>query len=74
MDHDLILTLGMVLLALSLPSFLGGWVEGRLSRFAVAIFAVSAGMIGWAVHFNPEGYRLHQIPEVVLGVIARMIN
>jgi hypothetical protein len=74
MDYDLILTLGMVLLALSLPSFLGAWVEGRLSRSGVFMVVLAVGMIGWAVHSRPEAYRFQQLPDVVLGVIGRMIN
>ena len=74
MDTDLVLTLGLVLMALSLPSFLGAWAEGRLSRLGVGLLAVSVGMTGWAIRANPNGYHLQDIPEVVLGVIARMIN
>ena len=74
MDYDLILTVGIVLLALSLPSFLGAWVEGRLSRPGVVMVAVAAGLIGWAVHSRPEAYTFQQIPDVVLGVVARMLD
>lgn len=74
MDYDLILTLGMVLLALALPSFLGAWVDGRLSRPGVFMAALAVGMIGWAVHARPEAFTFQQLPEVVLGVIGRMIN
>lgn len=74
MDHDLMLTLGFVLLALSLPSFLGGWVEGRLSRLGMLMIALATGMIGWAVQFRPTAYSLHEIPEVMLGAFARLIN
>lgn len=72
MDTDLVLTLGLLLLALSLPSFLGGFAENRLSRLAVVMFALSAGMIGWAIHSRAEGLSLQDIPDIVLGVVARL--
>ena len=74
MDTDLVLTFGIVLVTLSLPSFLGGWVEGRLSPLGVALVALATGMIGSAVLMRPEGYVFHEIPAVMLGVVARVIN
>lgn len=74
MDHDLILVGGIVLLALSLPSFLGGWVERRLSRFGVVLFALASAMIAWVVQSRPEGLAFQDIPDIFLGVIARVIN
>lgn len=74
MDTDLVLTLGIVLLALSLPSLLGGWVEGKLSRFGVSLVALATAMIGWATLSRPESYAFQDIPDVILGVVARVIN
>lgn len=74
MDTDVILTLGLALLVLSLPALVAAWVEGRLSRFGTGMLAVAAGMIGWAHYANPAGYRLENIPDVVLGVVARILN
>ena len=31
-------------------------------------------MIGWAVYSQPKGYTLAGIPDVVIGVIAGLIN
>jgi hypothetical protein len=42
MDTDLALTVGIVLLVLSVPSLLAAWVESRAPRMG-AIMAVGAG-------------------------------
>lgn len=74
MDWDLILTVGVLLLLLSLPSFVGGLGEGRLSRIGVLLVVLGAGMASFAVLSRPEGYTLQEIPEAMLRVLARVIN
>ena len=74
MDTDLVLTIGIVLLALSLPSLLSAWVEGRLSRFGTLMIIVASSMIGWAVYAQPKVYELTDSPMVMLGVLSRLIN
>ena len=74
MDPDLVLTLGLALLALSMPALLSAWVDGRMSKAGIAMIAASAGMIGWAIYSQPKGYTLAGIPDVVIGVIAGLIN
>ncbi len=74
MDTDLVLTIGIVLLALSLPSFLSAWVQGRLSRFGTLLVLAGGGMVGWAIYTQPKGYEFGEVPIVMLGVFARLIN
>ncbi len=74
MDTDLVLTIGIVLLALSLPSLLSAWVDGRLSRLGTIMIFVASSMIGWAIYTQPKGYELTDIPMVMLGVMSRLIN
>lgn len=74
MDTDLVLTLGIVLLALSLPSLLSAWVEGRLSRLGTLMIIVASCMIGWAIYTQPKSYEVTEIPMVMLGVLSRLIN
>jgi hypothetical protein len=73
-DTDLVLTMGIVLLALSLPSLLSAWVDGRLSRLGTVMILVASGMIGWAVYAQPKGYEFTEIPMVMLGVLSRLVN
>lgn len=74
MDPDLALTVGLALLVLSFPTLISAWVDGRLSRPGTIMLAAAAGAIGWAVYAQPKGYALESIPDVVIGVVARLIN
>jgi hypothetical protein len=74
LDTDLILTLGIVLLVLTLPSLLSAWVEGRAPRIGAIMLVASLGLIIAAVAYNPAGYAINDIPGVMVGVVARMLN
>ncbi len=74
MDTDLILTLGIVLMILALPSLLSAWVEGVTPRVGAIMLLAGLGMIIAAVISHPTGYRFNDVPGVMVGVVARMIN
>jgi hypothetical protein len=74
MDTDLVLTLGIVLLILTLPSLLASWVEGRAPRVGAIMLVTSLGMIVAAVLYKPGGYAINEVPGVMVGVFARMVN
>jgi formate-dependent nitrite reductase membrane component NrfD len=74
MDTDLVLTLGIVLLVLTLPSLLASWVEGRVPRFGAVMLVASLAMIVAAVLYKPGGYVFNDVPGVMVGVFARMVN
>jgi formate-dependent nitrite reductase membrane component NrfD len=74
MDTDLVLTLGIVLLVLTIPSLLAAWVEGRAPRVGAIMFFTSLTMIVAATLYKPGGYAADDVPEVIVAVFARMIN
>ena len=74
MDTDLILTLGIVLMVLTLPSLLAAWVEGRVPRVGAILLITSFAMIIAAVSTRPGGYAINDIPGVMLAVGARAVN
>lgn len=74
MDTDLVLTGGILLLVLSLPSLLAGWVEQRVSKLGALMFFSAAGMIVAAFMYKPGGYGISELPGVMLGVIARLVG
>jgi formate-dependent nitrite reductase membrane component NrfD len=71
MDTDLFLTVGIVLLILSLPPLLSAWVEGRAPRVGAVMVTVGATMVVAALIVRPGGYGFGDIPDVIVGVLSR---
>jgi hypothetical protein len=74
MDTDLILSLGIVLLILTIPSLLAAWVEGRVPRLGALMILASSSMIVTALATRPGGYRFEEIPGIMVAVAARAFN
>jgi hypothetical protein len=74
MDTDLVLTLGIVLMVLSVPSLLSAWVEGRAPRIGAIMIIAAFGMIVTALTVNPGGYEFSEVPGVMVGVVSRLFN
>ena len=73
MDADLVLTIGLVLLVLSVPSLLSAWAESRAPRMGAIMAITALGMILSALWFNPGGYAFNQVTGVVVGVVSRYL-
>ena len=71
MDTDLVLTIGIVLFVLSLPSLLAAWVENRPPRLGAIMVIVALGMVIAALWVKPGGYAFNQVPGVMIGVLSR---
>ena len=74
MDTDLFLTIGILLIVLTLPSLLSAWTEGRPPRIAIIMLIAAATMIVVAVTGRPGGYAFNEVPATMLNVFARFIN
>jgi formate-dependent nitrite reductase membrane component NrfD len=74
MDTDLVLTIGIVLLVLTVPSLLSAWVDGRVPRVGAILTVASIGMILAAVVTRPGGYAFEEIPGIMLSVLARAVG
>ena len=74
MDTDLVLTLGILLLILTIPSLLAAWVEGRVPRMGALMLLASSSMIVTALVSRPSGYRFEEIPQVMLSVFGRLVS
>ncbi len=72
MDTDLVLTAGILLLVLTLPSLLSAWVEQRVPRVGVIMGLAAIIMIVAALTTRPGGYSFSEVPSVILGVFARL--
>jgi hypothetical protein len=74
MDTDLVLTLGIVLFILTLPSLLSAWVEGRVPRLGLVTLIGSLAMIVTAVMYKPGGYSFNEVPGVMVDVFGQMLD
>jgi hypothetical protein len=74
MDTDLILTIGIITLVLSLPSLLAAWVDGRPPRVGAIMCVTGIGMIVAALMTNPGGYAFSDVPGIMLAVVTRAFN
>jgi formate-dependent nitrite reductase membrane component NrfD len=73
-DVDLLLTVGIVLLVLSIPSLLSAWVESRAPRLGAIMVIGALGMIVTALITKPGGYAFNDIPGVMVKVISGFVQ
>lgn len=74
MDTDLFLVLGITIWALSIPSLLSAFVEGRAPRIG-SVFVLAGGvLIVLALTNHGRGYSFYEIPDVFFRVIGRYVN
>ncbi len=71
MDTDLVLIVGIVIAALSIPSILSAISDKRAPRASAITVLIAGGLILFAIQGKPGGYRLEQLPDVLVSVIAR---
>jgi hypothetical protein len=74
MDTDLALTVGIVLLVLSVPSLLAAWVESRAPRMGAIMAVAALSLIIAALYENPGGYAFNQVPGVMIKTVARFFE
>ncbi|SFT98547.1 hypothetical protein [Sedimentitalea nanhaiensis] len=70
MEPDLALTLGVIVGVFSIPSILSAISGRRAPRAPALTILIAGGLILFALSTKPGGYRIDQIPDTVLGVIA----
>lgn len=73
MDTDLALVLGFIIVALSIPSILSALSDKRAPRASAITVLIAGGLIVFAVQGKPGGYRMEQLPDVFVSVIARYL-
>ena len=74
MDTDLILVIGMLFCALAIPSLLAAFSESRPPRTGAIMVLIGGVLLTVALTQKPSGYTFAEIPDVVMQVIARMLN
>jgi hypothetical protein len=73
MDTDLALVIGLVVLGLSAPSIVSAISDGRAPRTAMLTLVIGGGLTLYALTQKPGGYRIDQVPEVFIKVIADFV-
>ncbi|WP_128516090.1 hypothetical protein [Tabrizicola thermarum] len=73
-DVDLMLTVGIILIVLSVPSLLSAWVEGRAPRMGAIMSIAALGLIVAAIMTKPGGYAFNEVPGVMLKVVAGFLR
>jgi hypothetical protein len=74
MDHDLALVIGLVVAVFSIPAVVSSFSDRRAPRVAAIALIIGGGLLAWAVTQKPGGYKINQIPDVVVKVVARYVN
>ena len=70
---DLMMTVGILLLLVSILAFMSAWVESRLSPLGLGLLCIGAGLALGAQYLHPQGYGLADLPFAVLNVLAHYI-
>jgi hypothetical protein len=74
MDNDLLLTVGVVVGVLAIPSLLGAWTEGRTPRAGAIMVLIAGVLIAVAASQTPGGYAIGEVPQIMLAVVGRYLN
>jgi formate-dependent nitrite reductase membrane component NrfD len=74
MDTDLYLTIGLVLVVLTIPSLLSAWTEGRAPRVGSILLLAGGGLIVVALSQRPGGYAFEDIPQAFVSVFDRYVR
>ena len=73
MTPDFYLVLGIVIAGFSIPSVLSAISDRRAPRASAITILIAGGLILLAVQTQPGGYRLDEIPDVFVRVIASFL-
>jgi len=71
MDSDVYLVSGVILLALSAPSFLNAFTHGRRPRMAIILATFGVGLIVFAANQRIGGYTIHDVPPAFVRVFGQ---
>lgn len=67
---DLILVIGVAILALAFPSMVGAFSRGAPPRVAMLAIFIGGLMVLWANSSKPGGYSVAEFPQIVARVVT----
>ena len=74
MIPDLVLTIGVVLGALSVPALFSAWASGRPPRAGAVLIVAAAALVLYAATTKPGGYALSDVPTAMLRAVGHVLN
>ena len=72
MDTDVMFVVGTVLVAITLPSLLSAYTEGRVPRIPIIMLLAGGVLVAYALHEKPSGYSFAEIPSVFGRVFSKI--
>ena len=74
MDSDLSLVVGLILVAITIPSLLSAWTEGRPPRVGAVLSLSGLALVVFALADNPGRYSFDNLPDVFSRVYRRYVG
>lgn len=74
MDSDLVLILGLILVALAIPAAMSALSDGRRPIAPAATLLIAVGLIVYAHVSHPGGYAVRDVPGVFYSVVGRVMR
>ena len=74
MATDYLITIGLIVGLFAIPAMLAAYADDRFPRGPMAAFVLSAAVISIAIILNPARYSVAELPNVVIRVIADILN
>ena len=74
MGADTALVLGILIAGFSIPSILSAFSDRRAPRASSLTILIAGGLILYAIQAHPGGYRLEEIPDVFIAVLAKFMS
>lgn len=73
-DPDLIMIVGIVVAALSIPSIISAFSESRAPRLGIILIVTGAAMVAWSINAKPGEFSFEEIPDLFITVLGRYLG
>ncbi len=74
MANDMLLVIGVGVLALAIPAIFSAVTDHRAPRIPAILILIGGGLIVLAVTRHPGGYTLQDVPDAFFRVIAQILH
>ena len=74
MDPDILLVLGLIIAAFSIPSILSAMSDRRAPRASMITILIGGGLVLTAALNKPGGYTAQEIPDIFVRVLGGVLG